>query len=486
FMECGYTTFDWTSSASSSPPTTRSLPQKIRKKMTCRTRASISKEPPPSAANEMSPDCFVVISSISPKMYAKSIIKTINLLGLPEGYEVVTPSEYHRANNTPPGCLTVYVAQCVFGLRFPFHPFLVELLTALGISPSQSNPNSYRLVVGFLLCCQFYHIEHTLENFMGVFFPRLTPGECFFHFSRRPSLAFIHDKPSSYGAWKSRFFFIRKTEWEVSLAWRSSLNELPSINLELVKERVKVAGFLDHGFKAKTLVEEDLLIVAGLHPIPQIPVLALKAVTFTSVKSLPSNPLSSLSMRSASATPLDVQSSERGRSPSRTSPRVRPDSEEAPPADTTQAIPPSSFPLPVMTSQFNPKAGVSNMCNAVHMGDVESLAGRGGFRPSAVIPDCYGRLLKNQLADEESKHREENYVLNAQVEEKDSKLVMQAIEMASLRTTSFQSYTRGREEGLVAGQSTVVAAYKASPEFAEELFRQGSSFYAYGFTVCAE
>ncbi|KAK4422119.1 hypothetical protein Salat_2162900 [Sesamum alatum] len=72
------------------------------------------------------------------------------------------------------------------------------------------------------------------------------------------------------------------------------------------------------------------------------------------------------------------------------------------------------------------------------------------------------------------------------VEEKDRKLAVQAIKMESLRATSFQSYTRGCEEGSIVGQSMVVVAFKASPEFTEEVFRQGSSFYVDGFTVCAE
>ncbi|KAK4412414.1 hypothetical protein Salat_2888400 [Sesamum alatum] len=396
--------------------------------MTHRTRASSSKEPSPYVANEISPDCFVVISSISPKMSAKSIVRTINLLGLHEGYEVVTPIEYQRANNLSPGCLAMYAAQCMSGLRFSLHPFLVELLGALGIPPSQLNPISYRLVVGLVLCCQLYHIEPSLENFLGVLSPRLTPGECFFHFSPRPSLVFIHEKPSSYGAWKSRFFFVRKAEWE-----------------------------------AKALVEKDLLIVAGIHPEPD---------TYTGLESryfrlrkyhdesscrpqiLPENllvnPLSSSSTRSGSATPSEIQSSGRGQSPSLTPfvvspsstspssvpsqhadapfdtpvievetspkadttptpssplfvllsevgsssqkrPRIEdvPQGKEASPAGPAQAAPPS-FPLPVMTPQFSPKAGVSNMCKVVNKGDVESLSGRS--------MEGLGHLLLSQAA----------------------------------------------------------------------------------------
>ncbi|KAK4415479.1 hypothetical protein Salat_2655300 [Sesamum alatum] len=287
----------------------------------------------------------------------------INLLSLPKGYEVVTPSEYHRANNPPPGCLTVYATQCMSRLRFPLHHFLIELFVALG------NP---------------------------------------------PSLVFIHEKPSSYGAWKFRFFFVWKAEWEVPLAWCPSLNDLSTVNLELVKERVKATGLLDHGFKAKALVEEDLLIVAGLHPAPDT-YTGLKSRYFCLRKclvkwprSIPSctpsgfrsglispNPIPSpridvpikvpvieveasleAEAPSVPSSPPFISHSEVGSS-SQKRPRIEDLSqEEVPPADTTQVVPPPSFPLPVMTPQFNPKVGVSNKCKAVHRGDVESLAVR--------------------------------------------------------------------------------------------------------------
>ncbi|KAK4426462.1 hypothetical protein Salat_1414800 [Sesamum alatum] len=90
------------------------------------------------------------------------------------------------------------------------------------------------------------------------------------------------------------------------------------------------------------------------------------------------------------------------------------------------------------------------------------------------------------MSNAESKFQEEISLLKTQLEEKDHQMSVQVMEMESLRTTSLQSYTRGREEGLQAGHSAAVASFKASPEYAEEVFRQGSSFYANGFTVCAE
>ncbi|KAK4412364.1 hypothetical protein Salat_2883300 [Sesamum alatum] len=162
--------------------------------------------------------------------------------------------------------------------------------------------------------------------------------------------------------------------------------------------------------------------------------------------------------------------------------------------------PSSAFPAPVMTPQFNLKAAVSNMLKAVHHAAVNSLASRPveGLRQlllshTAMTPaitvalvERYEKMrrdyegislqlkdicsqdetLENKFSDEEAKHHEELHMLKGQLEDKDRVLTMQSIKIESLKTMSFQSYTRGREKGLAEGQASAVAAYKAFPEYA--------------------
>ncbi|KAK4428541.1 hypothetical protein Salat_1153900 [Sesamum alatum] len=214
---CRYTTSDWTSSASSSlsPPSTACvLPKKIRGKTPRRYKTSSSKEPSSPIPNEISPDSFAAISSISLKMSPKLIIETLNLL---ECYEVLCQYNTRGQTTLPP-------------IALPSTP-----------------PNVFQ---------------------------------------------------------------------EVPLAWRLSLNELPPIDFESVRKKVKSASLLDHGFRAKALLEEDLLIVAGLHPIedtytgPESCYFHLPIHKFLP-ENVPSNPFSSSNTRSISATPLDIQSSGR-------------------------------------------------------------------------------------------------------------------------------------------------------------------------------
>ncbi|KAK4422981.1 hypothetical protein Salat_1880700 [Sesamum alatum] len=213
-------------------------------------------------ASSQGPSCL----RASLPLLMKAVRKLAADIALPGEYDWVVPSPNQFANNPPPGYLTVYSAQLTSGLRFPLPDLLVQFFNVLGIPPSQLLPNSYTLIIGFLLCAQLYEFDASVENFLGVFSPKITSGECFFYLSPRPGLTFIREKPSSHGAWKSKYFFLRKEGWQILLSWGSSLNPQPPLNLGEVKRRMKEAGLVDHEFSAKAILEDELLVVAGLHP----------------------------------------------------------------------------------------------------------------------------------------------------------------------------------------------------------------------------
>ncbi|KAK4424010.1 hypothetical protein Salat_1594400 [Sesamum alatum] len=232
------------------------------------TRVSSSSETASPVSVMASSKAMAVISGTPTTMTEESIRKLVAQIALPATYDWVFPSTSMAASNPPPGFLTVYSAQLLSGLKFPLPFLMVEIFNLLGIPPSQLLPNSYRLVVGFLLCSQLYGFSPSVENFLGVLAPKVTTGECFFYLSPRPGLTFLREKPSSHGAWKSHFFFVRKPEWNVPTAWAWSLNALPPLNLGHIKRVMKEAGLVDHEFNATKILEEELLIVAGLHPAP--------------------------------------------------------------------------------------------------------------------------------------------------------------------------------------------------------------------------
>ncbi|KAK4423575.1 hypothetical protein Salat_1940300 [Sesamum alatum] len=196
-------------------------------------------------------------------------------------------------------------------------------------------------------------------------------------------------------------------------------------------------GLIAHGFNAKAILEEELLIVAGIHPAPDPYKGPLDPVTrFQTMmnraavrkfipEDVPAIPLSP-EARSASATPSDPPSSSRPRSitpptvqsysaaypqgtpiidvvtsPEETVPLSTPPSASPipPPVELTpssqgkphlgeSSVPPSSpppvgvasgsfvFPAPVLTPRLNPAAGVFNQVRTVNRSDVESLSTR--------------------------------------------------------------------------------------------------------------
>ncbi|KAL0436494.1 UNVERIFIED_CONTAM: hypothetical protein Sradi_0357300 [Sesamum radiatum] len=360
-------------------------------------------------------------------MSEKAVKNMVKQMALPPDLTYLVPDPFHRTNDPPPGCLTVYASQVNSGLFFPLPSVVSQIFTVMGIPPSQLLPNSYRLLVGFMLCSQLYTFEAALENLLGVFMPKVITGECFFYLCPSPGLTFIREKPSSHGSWKSRFFFIKKDNWDVPLAWSTSLNPLPSLDLTEIKERMLSAGLTSHGFNAKAILERELLVVSGLFQAPDLyegryarfrMMMNRAAVRKFIPDDVPVIPSSS-ETRSASAIFSDILSS--SVSPTTPSAHIPPGSASAPqdtpvievatspdiegtPFQTPFEVPllsptppsvevasslkrprieefvggdhPLFFPARVMTPRLDPKAGVFNMARATNRADVEGLLPR--------------------------------------------------------------------------------------------------------------
>ncbi|KAK4421843.1 hypothetical protein Salat_2134900 [Sesamum alatum] len=208
-----------------------------------------------------------------------------------------------------------------------------------------------------------------MENLYGVFAPRPTLGECFFPFTLRSG----------------------------SLGLALIDESIVPINFKAVRERIKSAGLLDHGFRAKALLEEDLLIVAGLYPVkdPYIGPESCYSRHWTP-SSVPPGPAShSLYTSDVPPEPLVIEvvtspqadttlapsesppslpfvSPPEAGSSSQKRPRVEgnPQEEFFPGGDSPQT---PAFPSRVMTPQYNRKARLSNTCKTVHCEDVNSL-----------------------------------------------------------------------------------------------------------------
>ena len=72
----------------------------------------------------------------------------------PDRVRVHLPHEEERACHFSPGEVCFYEAAFQSRLRFPIHPFIMDLLDRFGIAPGQLMPNSWRIVVS---CMGIWH-----------------------------------------------------------------------------------------------------------------------------------------------------------------------------------------------------------------------------------------------------------------------------------------------------------------------------------------
>ena len=68
----------------------------------------------------------------------------------PERVHVRWPTNEDKACHFFPGEICFYEAVFTYGLRLPFHPFIMELLGFFGIASGQLMPNSWWIVVNYM------------------------------------------------------------------------------------------------------------------------------------------------------------------------------------------------------------------------------------------------------------------------------------------------------------------------------------------------
>ena len=68
----------------------------------------------------------------------------------PERVRICLPRKEERACHFLPGEVCFYEAVFQCGLRFPIHPFIMELLNHFNIAPRQLMPNLWRIVISYI------------------------------------------------------------------------------------------------------------------------------------------------------------------------------------------------------------------------------------------------------------------------------------------------------------------------------------------------
>ena len=109
------------------------------------------------------------------------------------------------------GKVCFYEATFLCGLRFPIHPFIMELLHYLNIVLGQLMLNSWRIVISYMVIWTIIADGDMIRLNKFVHLYRLKESKEFGYYKlvpwdRRSRL--IVDLPSSFCYWKSRYFFL--------------------------------------------------------------------------------------------------------------------------------------------------------------------------------------------------------------------------------------------------------------------------------------
>ena len=147
---------------------------------------------------------------------ANTIARFKDRFQFPEIVRVRWPSDEDRTCHFFLGEICFYEAAFSCGLRFPVHPFIMELLGHFGIAPRQLMPNSWRIVVN---CMEIWlaTIGDMIKVGELVHMYRLKESKEYWYYELVPwgrKTRIVKGLLSSFRYWKSRFFFFSGDDFE--------------------------------------------------------------------------------------------------------------------------------------------------------------------------------------------------------------------------------------------------------------------------------
>ena len=149
----------------------------------------------------------------------------------PEGTRARLPMKDEKACTFAHGEVCFYEAGFSCGLRFPVHPFIMKLLHYLNLAPGQLMPNSWRIVISYMVIWTTIADGDMLTVNEFVHLYRLKESNEFGYYEFVPwdkKSHLVADLPSSFCYWKSRYSFVSGDGWETlsNDFWRDVLRLL--------------------------------------------------------------------------------------------------------------------------------------------------------------------------------------------------------------------------------------------------------------------
>ncbi|XP_056684999.1 uncharacterized protein [Spinacia oleracea] len=161
-----------------------------------------------------------------------------------EGYQMRVPAGLDSTVSLlAEGEFPVYAASIKLGMRFPPHPFVVEVLDGFNIGVAQLTPNSWADIFGYIAKCALNDVEPSFNAFLHLVSLSRSPSAAkgWFNLSSRGTYQTVVGKLSKWHMWRKRWvvfytddqeMYERMSRWNCDANFMDRDEPLPPLTAE--------------------------------------------------------------------------------------------------------------------------------------------------------------------------------------------------------------------------------------------------------------